>query len=89
MTGMLSWQLTSLNDGEPPQKACHTRWINPLLRRLGCIQPRKILESTSEAPLPFCLSFRLTTESSSYIVSVPVFRSGKGQAEYVYKSMVF
>ena len=51
------------DDGSQPQYGLNTRWIYPLLRRAGCIQPQKALESTSGAPLLLCLSLRLTAET--------------------------
>jgi hypothetical protein len=56
---------------------------------LGASSPETFSNQLLKPPLPFCLSFRLTAENSSYILSVPVFRSGKGQTVYVDKSMVF
>ncbi|KAF3029033.1 hypothetical protein E8E15_010511 [Penicillium rubens] len=38
------------DDGSQPQYGHNTRWIYPLLRRAGCIQPQKALESNSGAP---------------------------------------
>ncbi|KAJ6188600.1 hypothetical protein N7519_003508 [Penicillium mononematosum] len=59
------------DDGSQPQDGHNTQWIYPLLRRAGCIQPQKALESTSGAPLLFCLSLRLTAEIPSPILSDP------------------
>lgn len=55
-----------LDGGEQPQWALHLRGLIIFHQQTGCISPR-ILESAFQAPLPLCLSPRLTTEEEVLI----------------------
>ncbi|KAJ5603739.1 hypothetical protein N7537_006695 [Penicillium hordei] len=76
------------DDGSQPLNGRRTRWIYSLLWQAGCIQAEKTLESTSQAPLLFCLSLRLTTEIPLPILNVPIFVLARIRPSVCGKSMV-